>query len=155
MYYFCVTIVIKIIVSLKLLIMKTSKRFVYYQPNKKDVADRFGDCTIRALSKVFEVDWLSAFMMTIPYCIEYQVPNIFNLPCKLEIEVMTKLGFVYYGISNRAGSKRPTIDEFAKSHPFGRYICNVSNHEVAVVDGKYYDTWDSGFKSLYGYYEKV
>lgn len=26
---------------------------------------------------------------------------------------------------------------------------------VAVVDGKYYDTWDSGYKSLYGYFEKV
>lgn len=130
-----------------------SKRFVYYQPNKKDLQDRYGDCTIRALSKVFDCDWLTAFKKTIPFCIEYQTPNIFNLPCKIEQEVMKQLGFVYTGISNRGGAKRPTVEQFAKNHPTGRYICNVANHEVAVVDGKYYDTWDSGQKSLYGYYE--
>ena len=41
-----------------------------------------------------------------------------------------------------------------KDHPTGRYIVTVAHHVVAVVDGKYYDTWDSGEKSLYGYYEK-
>ena len=27
------------------------KRYVYYQPNKKDLKDKVGDCQIRALSK--------------------------------------------------------------------------------------------------------
>ena len=132
-----------------------SRYFVYYQPNKKDLEDKFGDCTIRALSKVFDCSWLEAFEMTLPFCREYQTPNIFNLPCKLEREVMKKLGFVYYGVSNRKGERRPTVESFAKGHPVGRYIVNVANHEVAVVDGKFYDTWDCGSKSLYGYYEKI
>lgn len=34
------------------------------------------------------------------------------------------------------------------------YLLKVANHVVAVVDGRYYDTWDSGYKSLYGHYEK-
>ena len=68
---------------------------------------------------------------------------------------MKELGFEYHGISNKRGTKRPTVDSFAKNHPKGTYILNVANHEVAVVDGKYYDTWDSGYKSLYGYYEKI
>ena len=135
--------------------MKKSRHFVYYQPNEKDLTDGFGDCTIRALSKAFDCSWLEAFKMTIPFCMEYQTPNIFNLPCKLETEVMEKLGFKYTGISNRKGVKRPTVEEFAKSHPVGRFICNVASHEVAVVDGKFYDTWDCGTKSLYGYYEQV
>lgn len=59
------------------------------------------------------------------------------------------MGFTYYGISNKKGSKRPTVDGFAKEHK-GTYLLKVANHVVAV-DGIYYD---SGYKSLYGYYEK-
>lgn len=134
--------------------MKYSKRFVYYQPNKKDLKDEYGDCTIRALSKVLDCSWLEAFDMTIPYCREYQCSNIFNLPIQIEKIIFESLGFEYHGISNKKGSTRPTVDEFAKSHLDGSYILNVANHEVACVNGKYYDTWDCGYKSLYGYFEK-
>ena len=134
---------------------KHSKRFQYYQPNKKDLKDKYGDCTIRTLSKVFDCTWLEAFDMMIPYCREYQCSNIFDLPSSIEKEIFKKLGFDYYGISNKKGTTRPTLDEFAKSHPSGTFILNVANHEVACVDGKYYDTWDCGCSKMYGYYEKV
>ena len=126
--------------------------YKYYQPNKKDVKDKFGDCTIRALTKALGITWLEAFDLTIPFCREYQTPNIFNLPLNLEKEVMQHLGFIYTGITNKKGSRRPTVAEFARSHKNGRYILNVANHEVAAVDGDYFDTWDSGACSLYGYY---
>lgn len=135
--------------------MKHSKRFQYYQPNKKDLKDKYGDCTIRALSKVFDCSWLDAFDMIIPFCREYQCSNIFDVPNKIEQEIFKKLGFSYTGISNKKGSKRPTVDDFAKLHLQGTFILNVANHEVACVDGKYYDTWDCGDCCLYGYYEKI
>lgn len=131
-----------------------NKYYCYYQPNKLDIKDEYGDCTIRALSKALNISWLEAFDLTIPYCRKYQIPNVFFTSKKIEIEVMKDLGFEYYGISNKKGTKRPTVKEFASSHKEGTYILNVANHEVACVDGKYYDTWDSGFKSLYGYYER-
>ena len=130
-------------------------RYVYYQPNDLDIKDKYGDCTIRALSKVLNLSWVETYLKTVPYCIQYQTPNIFNLPQKLEAEVMAKLGFTYHGVSNKKGTKRPTVDSFAKDHPTGTYIVNVANHEVAVVDGKYYDTWNSGDCSMYGWYEKL
>lgn len=129
-------------------------RFVYYQPNEKDVKDQFGDCTIRALSKALNITWLQAFDLTIPICRREQVPNIFYAPAKIRNEFLKELGFEYHGISNKKGSKRPTIDVFAKEHETGTFIVNVANHEVAVVNGKYYDTWDSGNKRMYGYYER-
>lgn len=132
----------------------SKKRFVYYQPNKKDLKDKYGDCTVRALAKALGVSWLDAFDLMTPICREYQAPNIFNLPCDKEREAMARLGFDYTGVSNRKGTKRPTVDEFAKAHPTGTYICNVANHEIAVVDGKYYDTWDSGDRKMYGFYTK-
>ena len=129
--------------------------YKYYQPNRKDLKDKYGDCTIRALSKALGVTWLEAFELTIPYCKEYQCTNIFDMPHDLEAQVMSQLGFKYYGVSNARGSKRPTVASFARSHKTGVYILNVANHEVTVIDGVYYDTWDCGYKSLYGYYEKI
>lgn len=135
--------------------MPAKKLFQYYQPNDKDLKDKFGDCTIRALSKAFNCSWIEAYLKTIPFCIEYQTPNIFNLPNKLEREVMEKLGFKYYGVSNKRGTKRPTVYSFAKEYKCGTYILNLANHEVAVVSGRYFDTWDCGDCSLYGWYEKL
>lgn len=133
---------------------KGALMYKYYQPNDKDIKNQYGDCTIRALSKVLGLSWIETFDLTIPFCREYQTPNIFNVDVKTEREILDKLGFMYYGISNKKGSKRPTVAGFAKEHKKGTYILNVANHVVAVVDGIYYDTWDSGYKSLYGYYEK-
>lgn len=64
-------------------------------------------------------------------------------------------GFKYVGISNKKGSKRPTVESFTKEHKNGIYFLNVANHAVASVDGVYYDTWDSGKCCLYGYLVKI
>ena len=130
-------------------------RFVYFQPNDKDIKDTVGDCQIRALAKALDKSWLEVFDIITPICREQQVMDIFSCDLNKTKEAMAKLGFQYTGITNKKGTKRPTVDEFAKSHKQGRYICTVAHHAVAVVDGKYYDTWDSGYKSLYGYYELI
>ena len=133
----------------------SKKRFSYFQPNKKDLRDTVGDCQIRALCKVLNLTWVEAFDLTIPICRELQTYTIFDCNLAKTKTAMEELGFSYTGISNKKGSKRPTVDSFAKDHPTGRYIVTVAHHVVAVVDGRYYDTWDSGEKCLYGYYEKI
>ena len=131
----------------------SKRRYVYYQPNTKDIKDEFGDCQIRALSKALNCSWLEAFDKAISICREEWVSLIFDAPVKVRSRMLDKLGFDYHGISNKAGSKRPTVDSFAKDHPEGTYILAVAHHEVAVVNGKYYDTWDSGYNCVYGYFE--
>lgn len=131
----------------------SKKRYVYYQPNKKDLKDKFGDCQIRALSKALDCSWLEAFDRAIAVCREEWVSLVFDAPVDVRSRMLDKLGFDYHGVSNKAGKTRPTVDSFAKDHPVGTFICNVAHHEVAVVDGKYYDTWDCGYKSVYGYFE--
>lgn len=37
-----------------------------------------------------------------------------------------------------------TILEFTKRYPSGIYIIGTGNHAVTVIDGDYYDSWDSG-----------
>ncbi len=127
--------------------------YKYYQPNDKDLKDKTGDCQVRALSKALNISWLEAFDLTIPICRRLQTYTIFDGNHEKTVEAMQDLGFVYTGVSNKKGTKRPTVKSFAASHKSGTYILKVSHHVVACVNGEYFDTWDSGHKSLYGYYE--
>lgn len=36
------------------------------------------------------------------------------------------------------------VRDFARDHPYGDYILGPKEHAVAVIDGDWYDTWDSG-----------
>lgn len=128
-------------------------RYVYFQPNSKDIKDKVGDCQIRALAKALNKTWLEVFDIITPICREQQVMDIFSCDLSKTKEAMANLGFIYTGVTNKKGTKRPTVDSFAKEHRTGTYVVTVAHHVVAVVDGKYFDTWDSGSCSLYGYYE--
>lgn len=37
-----------------------------------------------------------------------------------------------------------TVSTFCKHFPDGTYIIGTGSHAVAVIDGDYYDSWDSG-----------
>lgn len=131
--------------------LKMSKRtYAYYQPNDLDLKDNHSDCVVRAITKLFDITWLQAFDELVPYARKLQsMPN-----GKMAYEkYLLDHGYTYHGISNKKGSKRPTVESFSLSHKTGRYFLNLANHVVAVVDGKYYDTWDCGECCLYGYYE--
>jgi hypothetical protein len=47
-----------------------------------------------------------------------------------------------------------TIADFANEHKTGKYILATGSHVVAVVDGDYYDTWDSGEEVPMYFFEK-
>ena len=125
----------------------------YYQPNELDVSDDYGDCVIRALSKALDKSWVDTFNLIVPYELKYQCP-ISCMPLKLYKKVMDELGFDYIGISNKKGSKRPTVKEFADENEKGIYILSLANHWSVIVDGNYYDTWNCGSKCLYGYFKR-
>lgn len=37
-----------------------------------------------------------------------------------------------------------TVADFAYDHPSGLYVLGPKEHAIAVIDGDWYDTWDSG-----------
>ena len=127
---------------------------IYYQPNALDIKDEYGDCSIRSLSKALNISWKEAFNLLVPYELKYQCPFP-CMPLKLYKKVYKDLGFNYVGISNKKGSKRPTVNSFTKEHKAGTYILSLSGHFVCVKDGKFYDTRDCGDSHLYGYYERI
>lgn len=128
-----------------------NKYYKYYQPNKNDPGCKYGDCVIRAFAKALGMDWLQVFDELVWVARGYQcMPN--NKTCFEEY--LKGKGFTYQGISNKKGTKRPTVESFAREHKDGTYVLIVANHVVAVVDGIYYDTFDCGHKCLYGFWKK-
>lgn len=47
-----------------------------------------------------------------------------------------------------------TVKEFCKDFPFGKFMLSTGSHVVAVIDGDYYDTWDSGDEVPYSFWMK-
>ena len=37
-----------------------------------------------------------------------------------------------------------TVRDFCRDNPHGIFILALSGHVLAVIDGNYYDSWDSG-----------
>lgn len=128
-----------------------STRWKYYQPNKKDIKDEYGDCVIRALTKALGMEWLEVFDDIQPISRELQVP--FN--CKPCYErYLAEKGYIWKSDKVAKGKKKLTPQTFYKEHPTGTYILRQAHHLVTVVDGYFYDTWDSGDRSVYGYWVK-
>ena len=47
-----------------------------------------------------------------------------------------------------------SIKQFCEDHRFGKYLLATGTHVVAVIDGDYYDTWDSGNEIPVYYFSK-
>lgn len=121
--------------------------FEYYQPNKHVC----GDCAIRAITKATGLTWKDAYIEACNATADDMYT--FNETQGMTIYLKTK-GFKWVPIKPERGESRPTVAEFARCHQDGKYILNISNHFVACQNGKYYDIWDCGDKSLYGYWFK-
>lgn len=129
---------------------KKSRNFKYFQPNDKDIKDNYGDCVVRALCKAMDKQWLDVYDMLVKKGRELQ-----TMPSDKPVyeAVLKDCGFVYTGVSNKKGTHRPIVKHFAKDVKIPTVMV-VANHLVSCRDGYFYDIWDSGEKSLYGFWTK-
>lgn len=129
------------------------KRYIYFQPNDKDIKDTASDCVIRAVCKAFNMDWLTAFDNLCVYARKNQ--------CLPNGEKATKPFFEENGwhyTSIKRGAKKTVIDLAKAYKGINPIIANVrvgfGTHYVAIQEGKYFDTWDCGDRYVYGYWSK-
>lgn len=115
-----------------------------WKPYNPNPAGRVvGDCTIRAISKALDKSWDDVYVGT-------------ALDGFLMSDMPTA-NSVWGAYLRRNGYRRHLIDDeckdcpdaytvaaFARDHPQGTYILALSGHVVTVIDGDWYDTWDSG-----------
>ena len=120
-----------------------------YNPNPAQKAT--GDCAVRALAKVLDVDWERAFAIL--------AKNGFimgDMPSSNVVISATLRQNGYY--RNTIPNECPdcyTIEDFAREHNSGTYVVGTGNHVVAVKDGNIYDSWDSSKEvPVYYWYKK-
>lgn len=46
------------------------------------------------------------------------------------------------------------VTDFCWDYPYGEYLIATGTHVIAVIDGNYYDTWDSGDEVPIYFYER-
>lgn len=120
--------------------------FEYYQPNDHVC----GDCAIRAVSKAIGSTWRDALSKMYHAALEIQ-----DTPTSRDVigHVLKEYGFEWVPIKPKRGEKRPTVAVFAAENN-GAYVLDIAGHVVCASNGKYYDIWDCGNKSMYGYWQK-
>lgn len=115
-------------------------------PRKKHV----GDCVIRAIAIATNQSWLDVYDELFLYGREeYDMMasnNVWGL-------MLYDMGFEPFILPD-ACPECVTVREFTRMFPVGTYIVGTGSHAVAVIDGNYYDTWDSG-NAVPAYFFKV
>lgn len=108
------------------------------------------DCVIRGISTFLNQSWDDTF---IDLSLEGFIKK--DLPHKNYIweAYLRNNGCEMFLIPNTC-PKCTTVTLFAKDHPNGRYLLGTGTHVVAVVDGDYYDIWDSGQELPLYYFER-
>jgi len=122
--------------------------YVYYNPNPKH--NSVGDCTVRAISRALKQDWYTAYLNIV-----VQGYMSCNMPSSNRVwgDYLKNQGFIRHII----GPSCPdcyTVRDFCNDHPSGIYILGTGEHVVTVINGDYYDSWDSGDEVPLYYYTK-
>jgi hypothetical protein len=112
--------------------------WIKYNPNPKK--KRTGDCAVRAIAKALDTDWETAYAKM--SLLGYTMADLLNA-VPVYGALLRQNGFKREAIPNTCPDCY-TINDFCRDHPNGRFVVVTGNHVVAVIDGNFYDTWDSG-----------
>lgn len=122
--------------------------FVFFNPNPG--AKRVGDCAVRAIAKAMGTDWEKTYLAL---CVEGLRAH--DMPSGNSVwgSYLKASGFRQRMLPD-ACPECYTVAAFADEHPHGVYVLALSGHVVTVVNGDYYDTWDSGEEMPVYYFER-
>ena len=112
--------------------------YKFYNPNPYN--QRVGDCAVRAISKVMKKDWEDTYVALCAEGLLYKDMPSANYVWGMYLR---KNGYEQTSIPSICPDCI-TVETFAEKNKDGRYVVACQNHVVAIVDGDYYDSWNSG-----------
>ena len=137
-----------------------TKTFHFYNANPKE---RYtGDCRIRGLATATGIDYNIIIMMLAVIQIETGYDQCAHQGISI---LMENLGWTKHKQPRKKTGRKYTGVEFCRVQQSGkskdgivisnRIFCNIGgHHEVAVIDGKVWDTWDSTEGCIGNYWTK-
>ena len=98
------------------------------------------DCVVRAIAIATDRSWDDIYFHV---CLQGYIMK--NMPSVNKVwgNYLEMIGFTRYIIPDTCPNCY-TIKEFCNDNPSGTFILATGTHVVAVINGDYYDTWDSG-----------
>lgn len=123
-------------------------RHVYYNPNPRGT--RVGDCTVRAIACATGQDWETVYAG-----LSASGFALADMPSANHVwgSYLKRCGFKRR-IVDDCGADEYTVEDFCRDNPRGVYVLAISGHVVCVIDGNYYDSWDSGAEVPVYYWTK-
>lgn len=123
---------------------------MFVELNANPLRKTVGDCVIRAISVAEQTEWDETFLDLMTKSFQMK-----DIPSANEVwgSYLKDLGYSRYVIPNTCPDCY-TIRDFATDNPVGTFILATGTHVVAVIDGSYLDTWDSGNEVPIYYFEK-
>lgn len=112
--------------------------YVHFNPNPQNRIA--GDCAIRAIAKATDQPWSNAYTaLSMEGYLKGDLPNANHVWG----DYLRKKGFKKYIIPDTC-PECYTVRDFAEDHPHGMYVLALDNHVVALNDGDWFDSFDSG-----------
>ena len=107
---------------------------------------KVGDCVIRAISIVLGQSWEQTYAdLALQGYVMADMPSSNNVWAAY---LRSK------GFTCKAIAEPMTISDFADENKEGYFLAATGTHVVAVIDGNYYDAWDSGDEIVSFYFYK-
>lgn len=122
--------------------------FIFY--NKNPAGNVTGDCVIRALSTISDSEWDDIWLEIMTLAFKEKDMMTSN---RIWQKYLHSKGYVRHNIPDTCLDCY-TISDFSRDFNVGSFIVGTGTHVVAVKEGNYYDTWDSGSEIPIYYWEK-
>ena len=129
-------------------------KFIEFNANPK--GRKTGDCSTRALATCLGISWEQA--LSLQY--EMALKTKYDTTDRKVIEkILNEYGYEKQKQPKKVDNTKYLVKELDKylSEKERKYpiIVNVANHYVVIKGDNYYDTWNSGNKTVGNYYLKV
>lgn len=113
--------------------------FIQSNPNPKNA--RVGDCVIRAITIATNSSWEEVYSRLAAY--GYMMCD---MPSSNAVwgRYLKDLGYERGVVIDTCPEDCYTVVDFCEDNKTGTYILGTGTHVIAIIDGNYYDTWDSG-----------
>ena len=112
--------------------------YKFFNPNPFGLLTA-GDCVVRALAILLDQDWDQTYTE-----LALNAYSMGTMPSanSVHISYMEQKGYKMHTLPPCPTCI--TVKEFAERNPKGKYLLATGDHVVSLIDGDYYDIFDSG-----------
>lgn len=113
---------------------------MYIQANPNPMGNYVGDCVIRAISLATGRSWDYTYLAL---CLNGY--KLCDMPSSNHVwsNYLQSVGFKQ-GIVSQNCPSCYSVKDFCRANQNGTYVLGTGSHVLAVIDGDYFDSWDSG-----------